>query len=103
MTKFLSYFLLAVSAVPAIAAPAAPLTTTVRVADLDMASAAGQRVFDRRLNQAAQAVCGTAWENDVPGQNAVRRCIAEVTVRFAPVRAARIAAASVPVIAVAGR
>lgn len=73
MTKiFLS--LLAISAVPAFAEPPLQVTSIVETADLDLASAYGQRQLDRRLSVAAAEVCGTASNADLAGKNEVREC-----------------------------
>ena len=74
MKILLSSLLLTITATPAFAAPASPVTSIVRTADLDLASQAGQRALDRRLSLAIAEVCGTASVADLAGQNEVRRC-----------------------------
>ena len=95
MIKFITFVLLAASAVPAIAAPPATVSSVVKTADLDLTSAAGLRTLDQRLNLAAIEVCGEASDMDVPGKNDVRRCRAEVKAQFALERDRRIAAAAI--------
>lgn len=92
------------AATPALAQP--PLAAThivVRTADLDLASPAGQRKLDQRLTAAAIEACGSAVDWDVPGKNAVRQCRAQVQAQLTPLRAARIAAATTPTVAIAAR
>ena len=103
MIKTFTTLLLAVAATPAMAAPAATVSSSIRTADLDLSSAAGQSALDRRLSAAAIQVCGTAWDSDVPGKNEVRRCRAEVKARFMAERNRRIAAASTERVLVAAR
>ena len=91
------------SATPALAQPLAPIQVTVRTADLDLTSSAGQRQLDQRLTAAAIEACGSAVDWDVPGKNAVRQCRVEVQAQLAPLRAARIAAATTPGVAIAAR
>lgn len=51
---------LAVAAVtPALAGEADRMTMTVRVADIDLATAKGQRALDQRLEKAVRTVCRT--------------------------------------------
>ncbi len=59
------------------AAEPAPVTSVVQTADLDLASANGQRELDRRIVLAARDVCGTASPADLAGKNDVRHCRAE--------------------------
>lgn len=94
MIKFITFALLATSAIPAVAAPPATVSSIVKTADLDLTIAAGQRKLDQRLNLAAIAVCGEASDMDVPGKNDVRRCRAEVKARLATERNRRIASAT---------
>lgn len=78
----------------AIAAPPVIATSTVRTADLDLSSPAGQRVLDRRLSMAAKEVCGTASDAYIAGKNDVRRCRSETLARAEIERDRRIAAAT---------
>ena len=76
MTKFLLP-LAALAALLPTAATAEPLaieTVTVSIADLDLASPAGQRALDTRLHRAVIDVCGEAADVDLAGRNAVRAC-----------------------------
>lgn len=77
-------FTLALIASAATVAPTAsqaaePLTVTsvVQTADLDLASANGQRELHRRIVRAARDVCGTASDADLAGKNDVRQCRVE--------------------------
>jgi len=45
---------------PALASDTEPMTVSVRVADLDLTSAAGQRALDRRMERAVRSVCAAA-------------------------------------------
>lgn len=81
-----SLLLAALVATPVIAEPAPTSRVIVRVADLDLASAVGQRLLDRRLALAVTEVCGTASESDLAGSNDVRRCHGETRVRIAAER-----------------
>ena len=103
MKIFLSSVLLTITATPAFAAPANPVTSIVRTADLDLASQAGQRVLDRRLTIAIADVCGTASDADLVGQNEVRRCRVATRQRVASDRDQRIAASSGNPIEIAAR
>ena len=103
MTKTFIAMLLAFSATPALAEPPAVATSIVETADLDLSSRSGQRVLDRRLNQAVKEVCGIASDADVAGKNDVRRCRAETLTGLASEREQRIAAASSQPIKVAAR
>lgn len=103
MTKIFLATLLAFSATPALAEPPAIFTATVQTADLDLSSAKGQRVLDRRLNQAANEVCGTASDVDIAGKNDVRRCRVDTLAQLASERDQRIARASGEPIEVAAR
>ena len=86
MTKLfrISLLLSALIATPALA-QSAPAETriTVRTADLDLASQAGQRILDRRLAQAVAEACGTASVVDLAGSNAVDRCRDETSAAIA--------------------
>lgn len=77
MIKFLAtlgVLALIATAVPAFAEPLPVETVTVRMADLDLASSAGQRALEARINRAVIEVCGAASEVDLQGLNAVRLC-----------------------------
>lgn len=87
MTKLLNLSLLlsALVATPALAQSAAPAPTRVVVsaADLDLASAAGQRALDRRLARGVIEACGTASTIDLAGSNDIRRCRDDISARIA--------------------
>ena len=55
-------------------AQSAPTQLVVGFADLDLSTAHGQRVLDRRLRSAAETVCGPTSSADPRGKNEVRRC-----------------------------
>lgn len=103
MIKLLPAVLLGLLATPALAQPLAPTQIVVRTDDLDLASPAGQRKLDQRLTAAAIEACGSAVDWDVPGKNAVRQCRVQVQAQLTPLRAARIAAATTPTVAIAAR
>jgi UrcA family protein len=103
MTKLFPFLLLAAVSSPVLAQPPETVTTIVRTADLDLGSAAGQRVLDRRLSQAINEVCGAASPSDLVGQNKVRDCRKDAHGRFDAERDQRIAAASDKPILVASR
>ena len=65
-----------IKAAPALAQePAGEINVaSVRIADLDLGSSAGQRKLDQRLANAARDVCGTASNVDLEGRNEVRKC-----------------------------
>ena len=102
MTKIFLATMLAFTAVPALAEPIT-VTSTVQTADLDLASAKGQKALDFRLVQAVKEVCGTASDVDVAGKNDVRRCRVETLAGLASERDQRIARASGEPIEVAAR
>jgi len=86
MTKLLTLSLLLSAAVasPALSQSSqAESRVVVTTADLDLASAAGQRSLDRRLASAVTEACGTASVVDLAGQNEVRRCRVETSARIA--------------------
>ena len=87
MTNFLRLGLLlsAFVATPALAQSEAPVESRVVVttADLDLASAAGQRALDRRLAHAVVEACGKASDVDLAGSNEIRRCRDETSAAFA--------------------
>jgi len=70
----------ALKAAPALAEPITPAINVshVQTADLDLSSRSGQRALDARLAHAASDVCGTASPVDLAGQNADRKCRADV-------------------------
>jgi len=103
MTKIFFATLLAFTATPAFAEPAAIATATVQTADLDLSSQAGREALDNRLNQAVKDVCGKASDVDISGKNDVRRCRAETLASLSAERDQRIAATSVSPIKVAAR
>lgn len=76
MTKTFTTAALALAAtlLPLGAANAAePRAADVSYADLDLSSAAGQAIFDRRIENAVEAVCGT-MEGRPTFDRAVREC-----------------------------
>lgn len=77
----------AIKAAPALAEPAAAqpatLVSHVRTADLDLASAQGQRLLQQRLQRAAREVCGTPSDLDLVAQNELRECRSEAVARAA--------------------
>lgn len=52
----------------------APEVRIVKVADLDLGTAAGRKALDRRIARAAIDLCGTASDADLAGANEVRAC-----------------------------
>lgn len=103
MTRIFIATLLAFTATPALAEPPVIATSTVQTADLDLSTAKGQKLLDRRLSQAAKEVCGTASDADVAGKNDVRHCRVETLAKAASERDQRIAAASSQPIEIAAR
>ena len=103
MTKIFLATLLAFTATPALAEQPVTVISTVQTADLDLASAKGQRALDRRLSLAVKEVCGTASDVDIAGKNDVRRCRVETLASLASERNQRIARASSEPIEVAAR
>ena len=84
----------AIVAAPALAEPTLDTNISlVRTADLDLASADGQRQLDRRLAKAARDVCGEASDADISGKNDVRRCRDETLANVREQREAIAAAA----------
>lgn len=69
-----------IKAVPAFSepVPADVNVSVVRTADLNLASAEGQRRLEQRLVTAAHAVCGGASAVDLEARNAERQCREEV-------------------------
>lgn len=58
----------------AAANPAQAETRTVRYADLDLTSPAGQAALDRRLAHAVREVCGRAFPRDLQSVDEASRC-----------------------------
>lgn len=86
MTKLLFVLassLAAITASPAVAAPAETGTRIVSAADLDLASAAGRARLDQRIAAAVRAVCGAASSADLRGLHEIRACRAETLARVA--------------------
>ena len=102
MNKIFLTALLAFAATPAMAEPIT-ITSTVQTADLDLASAQGQRALDRRLALAVKEVCGTASDVDIAGKNEVRRCRVDTLSALSAERDQRVARASGEPIEVAAR
>ena len=102
MTKIFLATLLAFTATPALAEPVIA-TSTVQIADLDLATSKGQRALDLRLERAVKDVCGTASDADIAGKNEVRRCRADTLAALASERDQRVARASGAPIEVAAR
>jgi len=80
---------------PTVADAFEPVTVSsiVKTADLDLASADGQRELDRRIVQAAREVCGSASDVDLEGKNAVRQCRDDTIAQAAAQRELMLAAA----------
>lgn len=78
---------------PAVGAEPVTATSIVRTADLDLTNPAGQRELNARIAQAARDVCGTAFNVDLEGKNAVRACREETIARAAAQREQLLAAA----------
>lgn len=66
----------------------------VRTADLDLTTASGKRLLERRLATAVDDACGSASTFDLAGSNDVRRCRKEVRARISVNRSRLIARAS---------
>jgi len=99
MTNLLRHGLLlaAMIGTPVFAEPAQTNhRSIVRTSDLDLATASGQRLLDRRLAEAVIEACGTASKVDLAGSNAVRRCRAETRGRLSSHRQRLIASAAGP-------
>jgi UrcA family protein len=88
------------SAAPAATASAAP-AVHVSYADLNLHSDAGIRALDRRLAQAARAVCADG-STDLSRQLAARRCIAD-TLAAATAERQRVVAGDAVQVALASR
>ena len=87
MTKYfrLSLLLSALVATPVLAQSEAPAENRIVVsaADLDLASAVGQRALDRRLAHAVIEACGSESNIDLAGSNDIRRCRDETSAAIA--------------------
>lgn len=103
MTKTILMAVLAAAAAPLAAEPPAPVSATVRIADLDLGSSQGQRALQHRLRIAVAEVCGTASPADLKGQNAVRKCRSATFASAAQSAATRIAAKDRSAVAIAAR
>jgi UrcA family protein len=103
MTKTFIAMLMAFTAVPAFAEAPIISTSTVQTADLDLSTAKGQQLLDRRLQLAVKDVCGKASDVDIAGKNDVRRCRADTLASLASERDSRVARASGDPIEVAAR
>jgi UrcA family protein len=99
MTKLLRHPLL-IAALIGTPVWAEPVQTAhlsiIRTSDLDLATASGQRLLDRRLAAAVTEACGAASKADLAGSNAVRHCRNETRVRLSTQRQRLIALATVP-------
>lgn len=79
-------FALAAAALPISAAQAdAPRTATISYDDLNLSSAKGKAIFDRRIEAAVEAVCGRL-QNKPTLDSAVRTCQKETHVTAAASR-----------------
>jgi UrcA family protein len=65
----------------------------VSYADLDLATAKGRAILDRRLLHAARAACGTPSPADLRGRIKLDACVAEVRAAASPRLEAAIALA----------
>jgi len=63
---------------PALAAPEFEHSVVVRHGDLDLKSAAGRTVLDRRIAVATERVCGSYAGADVTEDQEIKRCRAVV-------------------------
>lgn len=81
----LTLMLSAFAATPALAqaAPSAETRVVVRTADLDLGSAAGQRILDHRIAIAVVEACGETSNVDLAGRNDIRRCRDETSASVA--------------------
>ena len=61
---------------PAAASLSAPATHIVRYSDLDLTKEAGRATLDRRINQAARTVCGSASLAALQDKLNVEKCYA---------------------------
>jgi UrcA family protein len=91
---------------PARSAQISAATEVVQViptADLDLGSAAGRKVLDRRIGRAVIDLCGQAADVDLAGRNAVRKCRADALVQANAARDQRLAMRSHEPIQLAAR
>ena len=73
---------LTVGAFAALPATAAPDSRVVRYDDLNLASPAGVERLERRIDQAARAICGFSSTRTGPGELAASRaCLAKAKAR----------------------
>jgi UrcA family protein len=99
MTKPLRHALLlaALMGTPVFAEPVqTPHRSVVRTADLDLRSAFGQRLLDRRLAAAVTEACGAASRSDLVGSNSVRQCREETRAGLSTERQRLITLATAP-------
>jgi UrcA family protein len=99
MTKLLRHGLLlaALTGTPVLAEPMQTShRSIVRTSDLDLATASGQRLLDRRLAEAVTKACGAASKADLAGHNAVRRCRVGTRARLSTERQRLTALATTP-------
>ena len=96
-------FPIALAASPVAAEPIQTESLAVSIADLDLASSAGQKAFDRRLGRAVVELCGQAADVDLAGRNAVRKCRADTLVHAHKAKDQRLALRSVDPIQLAAR
>lgn len=70
----------------ALAAPAAAETAAVKVsyADLDLTKADGRAALDRRLERAAQRLCGTRPVRNLAMMQSHKACMAEARASYVP-------------------
>ncbi|MEO7603114.1 MAG: UrcA family protein [Sphingomicrobium sp.] len=96
-------FPIALAASPVSADPIQAESLAVSIADLDLASAAGQKAFDRRLGRAVVDLCGEAADVDLAGRNAVRKCRADTLAQAYRAKDQRLALRSADPIQLAAR
>lgn len=72
MIKTTLFAVAAAIATVATASPVLAKDVVVRYGDLDLASAKGQKTFERRINRAAKVACDFQAENRVPSTEALR-------------------------------
>ena len=77
MRTMMALLVAATLATPALAAGSAPAQVRVQLADLDLASASGQRALDRRLWVATVALCGAPAEFSSREAAAIANCRAD--------------------------
>ena len=66
----------------------------VDASDLDLSTASGKAMFDRRLAAAVKQVCAADEPSDLPGKIAVRACVSHAREALVAQRYAAIAAAT---------